>query len=171
MILIGLGANLPSKYGTPAQTLVKAMDAMKEAGIDIVDQSRIWLSAPVHLTTHPWYANAVINIKTDLFPAPLLALLNDIEAEFGRARTYRNAPRVLDLDILTYKDHSLNTLDLVVPHPRMHIRAFVLRPLEDFTTNWTHPTLGESLSTLIEALDPAQEVVPLKEGEEYRLAG
>ncbi|MGE4313077.1 MAG: 2-amino-4-hydroxy-6-hydroxymethyldihydropteridine diphosphokinase [Pseudobdellovibrionaceae bacterium] len=173
MILIGLGANLPSSYGTPAQTLDAAKKALRAKGIKITASSSTWLSAPVDCKDgDPWYANAVIAVSTELYAIPLLALLHDIEAEFGRVRTYKNAPRVLDLDLITYKDQVFRNDYLTLPHPRMHERAFVLRPmLEILDESWRHPYMGRTLSRMISELDDTQQTKRLEEGEEYRLAG
>ena len=171
-ILIGLGANLPSQYGTPAETLLEAQSVLEKEGIRIIKASSIWLTAPVPLTdTHPWYANRVLSIQTDLYPLPLLMKLLEIEARFGRVRSYQNAPRVLDLDVIAYKDEVSDDKDLTLPHPRMHERAFVLRPMAEIVDSWQHPKSRKSLSELIESLDIKQEARRLKDGEEYRLAG
>ena len=178
MILIGLGANLPSDYGTPAETLEAAKSAMISSGIEIKQSSRTYLSAPVPVSDAPWYANAVALIETELSPHELLKLLNKIEADFGRIRTYRNAPRVLDLDILAFNDEIIGDdgADLCLPHPRMYNRAFVLKPLNEIASNWQHPVLRQSASQLIaigkqEQSEIFEQTVPLNPGEEYRVAG
>lgn len=171
-ILIGLGANLPSQYGTPAETLLEAQAVLEKEGIKILKASSIWLTAPVPVTdTHPWYANRVLSIQTDLYPMPLLMKLLEIETRFGRVRSYQNAPRVLDLDVIAYKHEISDDKDLILPHPRMHERAFVLRPMAEILDYWKHPESQKTLSELVESLDEEQKVRCLKDGEEYRLAG
>ena len=172
MILLGLGANLPSEHGTPAQTLEVAKKHLIQNKVEILASSRTWLSAPVPFNEdHPWYANAVVAVKTELYPAPLLALLQDIEADFGRIRTIKDAPRILDLDLLAYNDEVMASEYLTVPHPRLHERAFVLKPLMEITQEWVHPYLNKTLMGMIRDLDPKQKTTPLAKGEEYRNAG
>src|SRR5579859_4168933 len=102
LILIGLGANLPSIYGEPPATLRAALDRLAAAGVKIGRRSRFWHSAPVPVSDQPWYVNAVAAVETDLPPERLLALLHEVEAEFGRVRGIVNAPRLIDLDLLAY---------------------------------------------------------------------
>ncbi len=158
MILIGLGANLPSRYGGPEDTLRRAVDALETKGLYIVKASSIWLSAPVPVSAQPWYRNAVSAVDTEMPAAAVLALLHDIENDFGRVRGQRNAPRVLDLDLIAYHDEVYTDVNCTVPHPRMHGRAFVLRPLAEIAPEWRHPILGLFVSDLIATLPVEQEI-------------
>lgn len=177
MILIALGANLPSRYGSPAQTLVAARDALAQQGVVTVKSSRIWLTAPVPFDPdQDWYHNAVIAVETSLLPHDLLSTMLKIEAEFGRVRSVKNAPRLLDLDLIAYEDEVIKDGDnLIVPHPRMHERLFVLRPLEDISNKWTHPIFRKNTIEMLRGLPSgvldAQEAKPLEsdvaEGEVY----
>lgn len=124
---IGLGANL----GNPVAALQKAMTQI--AGFDntvLTRQSPLYGSAPVD-SGGPDYVNAVIEVHTRLSAPQLLIQLQAVENTLGRQRPYRNAPRTLDLDILLYGEAQISSATLVVPHPRMTLRAFVLRPLGD----------------------------------------
>ncbi len=155
MILIGLGANLPSAAGPPAATLAAALVALEAAGVAVERRSSWYRSAPLPADDQPWYVNAVVAVRTGLGPAELLALLHRIEADFGRRRMRRNEPRVLDLDLLDY--HGLVRQEApVLPHPRLHERAFVLLPLEAVAPQWRHPLTGAGLAELIAALPPGQ---------------
>lgn len=166
MILIALGANLPSRFGTPPQTLYAALMAMAERGVwpDVI--SRVWRSAPVPFVEgQPWYYNAVAAVKTEHRPYELLRILLEIEAAFGRMRTVRNAPRLLDLDLIAYGDEVvMDGPELILPHPRMRERAFVLLPLSDVVDEWTHPLGGETLESLIRALPKGQQIDALADG-------
>ena len=102
MILIGLGANLPSLAGAPPATLAAALEALIEAGLVLERRSPWYRTAPVPAGDQPWYVNGVAAVATRLGPADLLALLHRIEARFGRIRRRRNEPRPLDLDLLDY---------------------------------------------------------------------
>ena len=160
MILIGLGANLPSHFGPPPATLAAAIAALAEYGLTVAAKSRIWLTAPVPISDQPWYHNAVIAIETTLPPLELLKTLQTIENEFGRVRLVRNEPRVIDLDLLAYDDVILEDPTLTIPHPRMHQRNFVLLPIKDIAPDWTHPSLNLSLKDMIAALPKDQDAKP-----------
>lgn len=124
---VGLGANL----GDAVATLVAAIDAINRLPDSrIVRRSSLYRSAPVD-ASGPDFINAVVELSTTLAAAPLLAALHRIEAEHGRARPWRNAPRTLDLDLLLYGDVTSSDPRLMLPHPRMHQRAFVLLPLAE----------------------------------------
>lgn len=163
MILIALGANLPSRYGSPYETLQAAKRAMQDKGITILSSSNTWLTAPVPLSDQPWYHNEMVRVRTELSPYQLLETLQEIENDFGRVRTVRNAPRLLDLDLVAYGDEILDRPELIVPHPRMHKRAFVLLPMREIAGSWEHPVLRVTLDDLIANLPKDQQAVPMPE--------
>jgi 2-amino-4-hydroxy-6-hydroxymethyldihydropteridine diphosphokinase len=156
MILVALGANLPSPvHGGPVATLTAALAEMNRQGLEVLRASNWYETAPVPVSDQPWYVNAVAAIATDLGPAPLLTKLHDIEATFGRVRSVANAPRVLDLDLLSYDD--LTSADWpLLPHPRLQDRAFVLLPLRDVAPDWRHPVSGEAIDTMLARIGPEQ---------------
>lgn len=150
MILIALGANLPSEiHGTPRETLAAALRAIGGAGISITAVSDWYATTPVPASDQPDYVNIVASLETSLAPDALLTILHDIEAAFGRARGTRNAARVLDVDLLDY-DGKISADWPLLPHPRMHQRAFVLVPLRDVAPDWHHPVTGRAVSELVE---------------------
>jgi len=161
MILLGMGSNLPSAAGAPRATLEAALAALEQSGLRIVKRSRWYRSVPVPASDQPDFVNGVVAVETALEPAELLALLHRIEARFGRARREVNAARSLDLDLLAYDDRIVEETGLVLPHPRLHLRAFVLLPLAEVAPDWVHPRLGQSVSDLIAALPPGQRAAPL----------
>lgn len=124
---IGMGANLGDARATLRRA---AADIARIPEVDGLRLSPLYRTAPVD-STGPDYVNAVAAVQTTLPARELLARLQDIEQRHGRTRPYRNAPRTLDLDLLLYGDARIDEPDLVVPHPRMHMRAFVLKPLAD----------------------------------------
>jgi 2-amino-4-hydroxy-6-hydroxymethyldihydropteridine diphosphokinase len=155
MILIGLGANLPSALGPPLATLEAALAALEKTRVAILARSPWYRSAPVPASDQPWYVNAVASIATALGPVELLALLHQVEARIGRERRTRNEPRAVDLDILDY-DGLVRADAPMLPHPRMQARGFVLLPLRDVAPGWRHPVSGAGLAELIAAL-PADQ--------------
>ncbi len=128
---IALGANL----GNPLQTLRQAcQDIATLPNSQPIAYSRIYRSAPVE-ASGPDFFNAVLSIHTQLQAHSLLQHLQALENKYGRQRSYHNAPRTLDLDLLLYGNELIHTPTLTVPHPRMHLRAFVLMPLADIAPN------------------------------------
>ncbi len=168
MILIGIGANLPSpRYGEPRATCGAALSVLAEAPLSFAARSRWYKSAPVPVSDQPWFINGVVHVKTALDPVALMALLLETEEAFGRKRAGRNEARVLDLDLLAFGDmvckphqgesESGGAGTLHLPHPRLHERAFVLQPLLDIAPDWRHPVSGQSVRDMIEALPPTQK--------------
>ena len=152
MILIGLGANLASHAGPPATTIEAALSALATAGVTIVARSPFYESEPVPRSDQPWFVNAVARVETALGPDELLARMHEVERNYGRVRRERNAARTLDLDLLDCDGLVRNGPDLLLPHPRMHERAFVLKPLRDMAPMWRHPILGLTAAELLVAL-------------------
>ncbi|HET9669562.1 MAG TPA: 2-amino-4-hydroxy-6-hydroxymethyldihydropteridine diphosphokinase [Casimicrobiaceae bacterium] len=138
---IALGSNLAH----PRRQIAAALDALRHTrGIRVLAVSPNYVTAPVGGPRQPDYVNAVAEIETTLSPRALLAQMQRIERRRGRVRdrASRNAPRTLDLDLLLYGALRMRTPNLIVPHPRMHERAFVLRPLADVAPAQTIPGRG-----------------------------
>ena len=153
---IGLGANL----GDPPAAIAHAcgaLDALSETRL--VSRSRNYRSAPVGVSGQPDYINAVACVETSLPPADLLAAMLHIESGFGRTRDYPMSPRALDLDLLLYGDQRIDAPHLHVPHPRMHKRAFVLRPLAELAPDLHIPGAG-ALDDLLPGV-AEQAITPL----------
>lgn len=156
MIVVGLGANLPSPvHGGPRETLEAALAALDRAGLRVVARSAWYETAPVPVSDQSWYVNGVAIVTSPLPAAGVLGVLHRIEAAFGRVRTEVNAPRVLDLDLLAYGD-AVSTDWPLLPHPRLHERAFVLRPLADVAPDWHHPVLGLGIDEMLAGIGPGQ---------------
>jgi 2-amino-4-hydroxy-6-hydroxymethyldihydropteridine diphosphokinase len=136
---VALGANI----GDPAATVQAAFQALTSLpDVRLLRTSSLYRTAPVGLRHQPDFINAVAELETGLAPHALLAALLGLEARFGRVRDRRNGPRTLDLDQLLYGDLSLDTPDLTVPHPRLHLRAFVLVPLAEIAPDLAIPGRG-----------------------------
>ena len=163
MILIALGSNLVSEaYGSPQNICEAALDALRTRGISVVARSRWFRTAPVPVSDQPWFVNGVVSVATTLDPAELLARLHEVEDEFGRTRRVRNEARVLDLDLIAFDGLVLDGPEPpLLPHPRMHERAFVLLPLADVAPAWHHPRSGAALADLIAALPADQRAEPM----------
>ncbi len=136
---IALGANL----GDPVATVNAAFAALSALPqTTLAATSALYRTAPVGITEQPEFINAAARVETALNPEALLDALLGIEQQFGRVRELRNGPRTLDLDVLLYDDLVLDTPRLTLPHPRLHLRAFVLYPLADVVPTPDFPLPG-----------------------------
>ena len=151
MILIALGANLPSSAGPPAATLRNALVGLEERGVKILSVSSFYETPAWPDPAQPAFVNAVAVINTTLQPVELLTLLHGVETDFGRLRSAPNASRTLDIDLLDY-DGQVLTEGVVLPHPRMGERSFVLVPLAEIAPGWRHPVSGQSAADLLAKL-------------------
>ena len=152
MILIGIGSNLESDlYGSPIQNCIQAIKFL-EKKVKILKISQYYKTEPIPKSEQPWYINVVISVKTSYPPNKLLRLLNLIERNFKRVRRVRNEARVIDLDILAYEKKIFSSEKLTIPHPRMHLRKFVIKPLCDLNEEWIHPVLRISAKKILKTL-------------------
>ena len=151
MILIALGANLPSPKGPPAATLKAALVRLEQLGMKILAVSCLYETPAWPDPAQPAFVNAVAAVETTLQPVELLALLHGVETELGRLRSAPNATRTLDIDLLDH-DGRIVTDGLTLPHPRMAARSFVLVPLLEIAPDWRHPVSGQGAGELLAAL-------------------
>jgi 2-amino-4-hydroxy-6-hydroxymethyldihydropteridine diphosphokinase len=159
VILIGIGGNLESaQFGPPRDTLTAALAALKEKRIRILTRSGWYRTEPVPRSDQPWFVNAVVSLATELGAKDLLNALQATERQFGRVRGELNAPRILDLDILDYQGEVMDTTSLVLPHPRLHERRFVLIPIAEIAPDWRHPILELTAVQLLAQLSSEQRI-------------
>lgn len=164
-MFIGIGGNLESpRLGPPLAVVSAAVAALPAAGLKVLRCSRWYLSAAVPPSDQPDFVNGVLEVESPLHPAALLNALHAVEAAFGRERSVRDAARILDLDLLDYRGRVSDGNDgPILPHPRMHLRAFVLRPLAELAPRWRHPVLHRSAAELLAALPPGQRTEPVSD--------
>jgi 2-amino-4-hydroxy-6-hydroxymethyldihydropteridine diphosphokinase len=158
---VGIGSNLGDRH----RNCLRAVGMMGEIpGCEVSETSGWYLTRPVGVEGQEWYENGVASLQTRVSARELLNSLLSIEQRMGRVRTARWAPRVIDLDILLFGGDVIESEDLKVPHPRMHLRRFVLVPLAQIAPNMVHPSLGLTISELLMRLpEDGQEVVAIKE--------
>lgn len=158
MSYVALGANLPSeRFGPPRATLRAALDLLNDRGVAVAQRSSWYESAPVPASDQPWFINAVILMDDAPEPARLMETLHDVEAALGRVRSVPNAPRAVDLDLIDAGGQITGANQWpVLPHPRLHERAFVLMPLKEIAPDWRHPKSGTHIDTLLASLPSGQ---------------
>jgi 2-amino-4-hydroxy-6-hydroxymethyldihydropteridine diphosphokinase len=155
-VLLGLGANL----GEPMEQLARAIELLRvHVAIDRV--SAVYRSEPVGHADQPDFYNLVVAGRTALAPAELLAAVKGIEEGLGRVHSFRNAPRVIDIDLLAHGERVMRTPALTLPHPRLHLRGFVLHPLAEVAPEWRHPVLGRTARELLSNATALERVEPL----------
>lgn len=154
---IALGANLGDAVAT-LQSAVAAIEALP--GVRLVARAARYRTAPVGLAEQPDFINSVISVESDYRAEEMLSALFEIEQQFGRQRSVLNGPRTLDLDLLLHGEESHASARLMLPHPRMHERAFVLAPLADIAPNLVIPGHGSVCTLLARCADQAIERLP-----------
>ena len=146
--MIGLGSNL----GERDKNIRTALEKMQEKGIELLRVSSVLETEPYGYTDQPKFLNAVCLVETNLTPDQLLDALLEIEKEMGRVRERKWGPRIIDLDIIFYEDLVLESERLIVPHPDMHNRWFVLAPLAEICPDYVHPKLKKTVRELLQEL-------------------
>jgi 2-amino-4-hydroxy-6-hydroxymethyldihydropteridine diphosphokinase len=160
MILIGFGANVGGPWGTPRETVMRALAMLDRGPCRVIRASRLLITAPFGRPNQPPFVNAVARIATHLPPEALMRHLHAIERAAGRRRRIAWGPRTLDLDLLDYRGLIRNRSypmaggrrPLLLPHPGIGARIFVLAPLREIAPNWRHPVTRESAATMLRRL-------------------
>ena len=149
--------SLGSNVGDRAKNLQDAIAALADAGVEVSRISSIYETEPVDLREQPWFLNCVVEAQTNLPPLELLQALRAIEARMGSKKLVAKGPRLIDMDILLYGDETIDTPELQVPHPRMHLRRFVLAPLAEIAPRARHPVSGLTAAEMLaRAADKSQ---------------
>ena len=147
LIYLGIGSNL----GNRKNNINKAKFELSKNNVFILKESNIYETLSWPNKKNPKFLNIVLKVSTFLSPLKLLKVCKKIEKSLGRKKTVKNAPRKCDIDILDYNSKQMKR-DVILPHPRMHNRNFVLFPLFEINKNWKHPISKESIKTLISSL-------------------
>lgn len=141
------GSNLPDRLAHLAQ----GINGMLRLPATLLRMSAVYETEPWGGAPQPWYLNVALCLQTTLSPQALLQELLRLEAAAGRTRTGRSAPRTLDLDLVLYDNVVVQSPELTLPHPRMHLRRFTLLPLAEIAPQWIHPVLQQTIDQLLES--------------------
>jgi 2-amino-4-hydroxy-6-hydroxymethyldihydropteridine diphosphokinase len=157
MILVALGSNQSGPWGTPEQTICRALAELNRGPIKLIRASSLIQTAPFGVINQPNFVNGVAHIETALPPHTLLRRLHMIERQAGRKRGKRWGPRMLDLDLLDYngqhiKQKGIVQKALILPHPGIAERSFVLAPIAEIAPRWKHPVNHKSAASMIQKL-------------------
>ncbi len=160
MILVAIGSNVEGPWGTPRQTVEHALAELDRPPLRLVRASRLITTAPMGVHDQPDFINAVAIIETELDAPQLLAHLHDLELAADRRRSLRWGPRTLDLDLIDHDGRIITEHDdvrtrhglMVLPHPGIAERAFVLAPIAEIAPDWRHPVSGESAAEMLARL-------------------
>jgi 2-amino-4-hydroxy-6-hydroxymethyldihydropteridine diphosphokinase len=144
-VFLGLGSNL----GDREAAIDEALRQLAERGFETERRSSLWLTEPVGGPPQGWFLNAAAGGRTALAPEALLEACLEVERALGRVRTVPNGPRTIDVDLLLYGEQRIERPGLVVPHPRLHERRFVLAPLAEIAPRLLHPALGATIEELL----------------------
>lgn len=157
VVYISVGANMGDKLENCRRGIAAVADHPE---MTLVSQAHFYKTAPMDYKEQDWFVNTAIGITTSLLPQPLLTELQAIQSKIGRKEsTIRFGPRILDLDILFYGNETVQSKNLTIPHPRMHLRRFVLQPLCDLVPDFVHPVFKKEMKTLLQELDPGDQPV------------
>jgi len=155
---IGIGSNIGDRYSN----IIKAIKYTELVPkIKVIKISNIYETSPVGYFNQPYFLNCVIEIKTNLSPEMLLLKLQKIENILGRKRNHKNSPRTIDLDILFYEDKIISTKNLIIPHPELDKRKFVLKPLSELKPQLIHPVLNKTVKKLLNELNDKKQKIKL----------
>ena len=159
-IVVALGSNLAGAYASTRDLLDAAIARFPQIGLRVLATSRWWRAPAWPDPTDPEYLNGVALVETGLTADELIQALLRLEKAFGRVRSTANAPRTLDLDLIAHGRQVSATPTLVLPHPRAHLRRFVMGPLAEIAPDWRHPTLGLTAAELAIAAEQGREAAP-----------
>ena len=157
-IIVAIGGNIFSRKGLhPVEIGEQAIKLMKSMSIFIEKQSSWYRTGPIPKSNQPKFFNSVIVARTSLNKFDVLSSLHRIENNFGRVRKNINEARIIDLDLIDYSSKIFKNKTLIIPHPRSHLRRFVMEPLAEVEKNWIHPVLKISAKQILNQLD-AQDI-------------
>ena len=153
MIYLNIGSNLSSKEGGRENNILKAITYLKKLKLNLIKISSFYETPSYPNYSDPKFINLCIKLESNLKASELLNEIKKIEKKLGRTRIKKNEPRTCDIDIIDFKGEIIKNDDLEVPHPRLHLRNFVIYPLKEIEPNWLHPVFDKKIDSFFQELD------------------
>ena len=151
--VIAVGSNIDSPEGfNPVKNCNNAINELSKFNINIVQKSSWYLSEPIPKSSQPKFYNLAVLCCANHSVDKILKIIQIVEQKLGRIRIFKNMPRCIDIDIISFNKNVKNSLLLIVPHPRMHLRKFVLLPLLEIDSNWIHPLLKKNIKFFLKTV-------------------
>ena len=153
MIYLNIGSNLPSKEGGRKINILKAINHLKKLKLNIIKISSFYETPSYPNNADPKFINLCVKLESNLKASELINEIKNIEKKLGRVRLKKNEPRICDIYIIDFNGEIINNGKLEVPHPRLHLRNFVIYPLKEIEPNWVHPLFNKKIDSFFQELD------------------
>ena len=153
MIYLNIGSNLPSKEGGRKINILKAINHLKKLKLNIIKISSFYETPSYPNNADPKFINLCVKLESNLKASVLINEIKKIEKKLGRYRIKKNEPRTCDIDIIDFNGEIIKNDELAVPHPRLHLRNFVIYPLKEIEPNWSHPIFNKNIDIFFHELD------------------
>ena len=153
MIYLNIGSNLPSKEGCRENNILKAISYLKKLNLKLIEISSFYQTPSYPNNSDPKFINLCVKLKSNLKASELLNEIKKIEKKLGRIRIKKNEPRTCDIDIIDFNSEIIKNDELIAPHPRLHLRNFVIYPLKEIEPNWFHPIFNKNIDIFFQELD------------------
>ena len=153
MIYLNIGSNLPSINGGRKYNIEKTIKSLKDLKCRLIKISNFYETPSYPNKSYPKFINLCIKLESNIKPLNFLNKIKDIEIKLGRTRLKKNEPRTCDIDIIDYNGEIIETNDLVIPHPKLHLRNFVIYPLKEIEPHWSHPIFNKKIDSFFQELD------------------
>ena len=153
MIYLNIGSNLPSLNGGRKNNIEKAINHLKDLKFNLIKLSSFYETPSYPDKSNPKFINLCVKLETKLKPLIFLDKIKEIETKLGRTRLKKNEPRTCDIDIIDYNGEIIDSYDLIIPHPKSHLRNFVIYPLKEIEPHWLHPVFNKKIDSFFLELD------------------
>ena len=153
MIYLNIGSNLPLEEGGRETNILKAVSCLKKLNLYLIEISSFYQTPAYPNNSDPKFINLCVKLESNLKSSELLNEIKKIEKKLGRTRIKKNEPRTCDIDIIDFNGKIIKNDELIVPHPRLHLRNFVIYPLKEIEPNWLHPIFNKNIEIFFQELD------------------
>ena len=153
MIYLNIGSNIPTEDGGREANILKAINFLKKLKLNMIKISSFYETPSYPNNSYPKFINLCVKLESNLKASELLNEIKNIENKLGRIRIKKNEPRTCDIDIIDFNGEIIKNDELVAPHPRLHLRNFVIYPLKEIEPNWFHPIFNKNIDNFFQELD------------------